>query len=200
MPSSALRAAARARFFIFSDCSTIPIAAGSRSDRTSFRICLTMRFPRSETNFRLHFSIPFSDGGFTAQENVMIPMRRLARLSEEQMRERAAELLDAVGLANKPHGRAVIFPAANNSGSRSPARWPTIPGSSWPMSRPAISTPRIRERHLNCCRTSLSARARKRFSSSPTIPRSPRPAIGFTRCRMAESVSTHPRGRVAIVS
>jgi ABC-type transporter Mla maintaining outer membrane lipid asymmetry ATPase subunit MlaF len=38
---------------------------------------------------------------FTAQENVMIPMRRLGRLTENEMRDRAAELLNAVDLGNK---------------------------------------------------------------------------------------------------
>jgi lipoprotein-releasing system ATP-binding protein len=47
--------------------------------------------------FQFHFLME----DFTAQENVMIPMRKLARLSDEQMRERAAVLLDAVGLGDK---------------------------------------------------------------------------------------------------
>ncbi|MGB8340073.1 MAG: ABC transporter ATP-binding protein [Chthoniobacterales bacterium] len=47
--------------------------------------------------FQFHFLME----DFTAQENVMIPMRRLGRLTEEAMRERAAELLEAVGLGNK---------------------------------------------------------------------------------------------------
>jgi lipoprotein-releasing system ATP-binding protein len=47
--------------------------------------------------FQFHFLME----DFTAQENVMIPMRKLARLSDEEMRERAAELLGAVGLGNK---------------------------------------------------------------------------------------------------
>ena len=47
--------------------------------------------------FQFHFLME----DFTAQENVMIPMRKLARLSEEQMRERAAVLLEAVGLGAK---------------------------------------------------------------------------------------------------
>ncbi len=47
--------------------------------------------------FQFHFLME----DFTAQENVMIPMRRLGRLTEEAMRERAAELLNAVGLGNK---------------------------------------------------------------------------------------------------
>ncbi len=47
--------------------------------------------------FQFHFLME----DFTAQENVMIPMRRLGRLSDEQMRDRAANLLGAVGLGDK---------------------------------------------------------------------------------------------------
>ncbi|HEY1583393.1 MAG TPA: ABC transporter ATP-binding protein [Chthoniobacterales bacterium] len=47
--------------------------------------------------FQFHFLLE----DFTAQENVMIPMRRLGRLSEEAMRDRAARLLDEVGLGGK---------------------------------------------------------------------------------------------------
>ncbi|HEY2102395.1 MAG TPA: ABC transporter ATP-binding protein [Chthoniobacterales bacterium] len=47
--------------------------------------------------FQFHFLME----DFTAQENVMIPMRRLGRLPEIAMRSRAAELLDAVGLSDK---------------------------------------------------------------------------------------------------
>ena len=47
--------------------------------------------------FQFHFLME----GFTAEENVMIPMRRLGQLNESSMRERAAELLEAVGLAEK---------------------------------------------------------------------------------------------------
>jgi lipoprotein-releasing system ATP-binding protein len=47
--------------------------------------------------FQFHFLME----DFTAQENVMIPMRRLARLSEQEMSSRAAELLAAVGLGEK---------------------------------------------------------------------------------------------------
>jgi lipoprotein-releasing system ATP-binding protein len=47
--------------------------------------------------FQFHFLLE----DFTALENVMIPMRRLGRLLEDEMRERAAELLNAVGLGNK---------------------------------------------------------------------------------------------------
>jgi lipoprotein-releasing system ATP-binding protein len=47
--------------------------------------------------FQFHFLM----NEFTAQENVMIPMRRLGRLNVREMQERAAMLLDAVGLGNK---------------------------------------------------------------------------------------------------
>lgn len=47
--------------------------------------------------FQFHFLME----DFTAQENVMIPMRRLGRLPENEMRARAAELLEAVGLGAK---------------------------------------------------------------------------------------------------
>ncbi len=47
--------------------------------------------------FQFHFLLE----DFTAQENVMIPMRRLGRLTEEAMRERAGRLLEAVGLGGK---------------------------------------------------------------------------------------------------
>ena len=47
--------------------------------------------------FQFHFLMH----EFTALENVMIPMRRLGRLSPQGMRDRAAMLLDGVGLGNK---------------------------------------------------------------------------------------------------
>jgi lipoprotein-releasing system ATP-binding protein len=47
--------------------------------------------------FQFHFLME----DFTAQENVMIPMRRLGRLSPAEMADRAAALLEAVGLGNK---------------------------------------------------------------------------------------------------
>jgi len=47
--------------------------------------------------FQFHFLME----DFTAQENVMIPMRRLGRLTENEMMERAAELLEAVDLGDK---------------------------------------------------------------------------------------------------
>jgi lipoprotein-releasing system ATP-binding protein len=47
--------------------------------------------------FQFHFLME----DFTAQENVMIPMRKLALHSDQEMRECAAALLDAVGLGDK---------------------------------------------------------------------------------------------------
>ena len=47
--------------------------------------------------FQFHFLME----DFSAEENVMIPMRRLGRLPEEAMRARAGELLEAVGLGDK---------------------------------------------------------------------------------------------------
>jgi lipoprotein-releasing system ATP-binding protein len=47
--------------------------------------------------FQFHFLME----DFTAQENVMIPMRKLGRLSDRQMHERAGDLLEGVGLGDK---------------------------------------------------------------------------------------------------
>ena len=47
--------------------------------------------------FQFHFLME----DFSAQENVTIPMRRLGRLSEAEMRDRAASLLQAVDLGDK---------------------------------------------------------------------------------------------------
>jgi len=52
--------------------------------------------------FQFHFLME----DFTAQENVMIPMRKLGQLSDAQMRARAAELLDGVGLGDKLRRRS----------------------------------------------------------------------------------------------
>ena len=44
--------------------------------------------------FQFHFLLP----EFSAMDNVMLPMRKLGKLNEKQMRERAAGLLDYFGL------------------------------------------------------------------------------------------------------
>jgi lipoprotein-releasing system ATP-binding protein len=46
--------------------------------------------------FQFHFLLP----EFSARENVEIPMRKLARLSRGEMRNRAGELLESLGLAD----------------------------------------------------------------------------------------------------
>ncbi|MBK5568127.1 ABC transporter ATP-binding protein [Ensifer sp. 2YAB10] len=46
--------------------------------------------------FQFHFLLP----EFTARENVEIPMRKLGRLGRNEMRERASDLLAALGLAD----------------------------------------------------------------------------------------------------
>jgi lipoprotein-releasing system ATP-binding protein len=49
--------------------------------------------------FQFHFLLP----EFTALENVMLPMRRLGKLSGAEIRKRAEELLDSLGLADQMH-------------------------------------------------------------------------------------------------
>jgi len=49
--------------------------------------------------FQFHFLMQ----EFTALENVMMPMRKLGRLTPEQMKDRAHKLLDSVGLGDKSH-------------------------------------------------------------------------------------------------
>jgi lipoprotein-releasing system ATP-binding protein len=46
--------------------------------------------------FQFHFLLP----EFSARENVEIPMRKLARLSRAEMRDKAGELLESLGLAD----------------------------------------------------------------------------------------------------
>ena len=57
--------------------------------------------------FQFHFLME----DFTAQENVMIPMRRLGRWSEDEMRDRAGQLLEAVDL-----GKKMLRPSRHLSG------------------------------------------------------------------------------------
>jgi lipoprotein-releasing system ATP-binding protein len=51
--------------------------------------------------FQFHFLLP----EFSSLDNIVLPMRALGRLSREEMRERAAALLDSLGLAEHRHKR-----------------------------------------------------------------------------------------------
>jgi lipoprotein-releasing system ATP-binding protein len=51
--------------------------------------------------FQFHFLLP----EFSALDNIVLPMRALGRLTRPQMRRRAAELLDSLGLAEHRHKR-----------------------------------------------------------------------------------------------
>ncbi len=51
--------------------------------------------------FQFHFLLP----EFSSLDNVVLPMRKLGRLSEDEMNERARELLEQVGLGDKTHRR-----------------------------------------------------------------------------------------------
>lgn len=51
--------------------------------------------------FQFHFLLP----EFTAMENVMLPMRKLAVIDEREMESRARDLLTQVGLGEKTHRR-----------------------------------------------------------------------------------------------
>jgi len=51
--------------------------------------------------FQFHFLLP----EFSALDNIVLPMRALGRLSREEMRERAAGLLDSLGLAEHQNKR-----------------------------------------------------------------------------------------------
>lgn len=67
------------------------LARALDEDRTAIR-CERVGFV-----FQFHFLL----SEFTAIENVMLPMRKLGRLAPDDMRERAAMLLQEVGLAEK---------------------------------------------------------------------------------------------------
>ena len=78
------------------DVGYVSIESESMSDLSDDELA----FKRSQfIGFIFQFHFLMED--FTAQENVMIPMRKLGQLSDGQMRERAANLLEGVGLGDK---------------------------------------------------------------------------------------------------
>lgn len=70
--------------------------AGRDAARLSERERARIRLETLGFVFQFHFLLP----EFTVRENVEIPMRRLGRLATGAMRERATELLEALGLAD----------------------------------------------------------------------------------------------------
>ncbi len=60
-----------------------------------------LRLARVGFVFQFHFLLP----EFTARDNVLVPMRRLARWSDKDARERAERLLTDVGLADQMNKR-----------------------------------------------------------------------------------------------
>ena len=71
--------------------SGVPAARAGDPERTRLRL------EKIGFVFQFHFLLP----EFSAQENVMLPMRKLAKLSEKEMLDRSASLLEKVGLADK---------------------------------------------------------------------------------------------------
>ena len=145
--------------------------------------------------FQFHFLME----DFTAQENVMIPMRRLGRLTEEAMRERAAELLEAVGLGNKlsrpsrhlSGGEQQRVAVARASGERS-ARHPG-----------GRADRQSRHQEFDACLRAIAGRCRARRKGAPSRDaqsRHRRRCDWIHEMQDGRIVSTHPRGRVGIVS
>jgi lipoprotein-releasing system ATP-binding protein len=71
----------------------IRMSNSSDSDRTAAR----------GTHIGFVFQFHFLMQEFSSLENVMMPMRKLGRLTEPAMRDRARELLTAVGMGDKSH-------------------------------------------------------------------------------------------------
>ncbi|HEY3600637.1 MAG TPA: ABC transporter ATP-binding protein [Chthoniobacterales bacterium] len=145
--------------------------------------------------FQFHFLLE----DFTAQENVMIPMRRLGRLTESEMRARAAELLAAVGL-----GRKIMRPSRHLSGGEQ---------QRVAIARALANDPRIilADEPTGNLDTHNSNRAFDLLQE--VVVRGGKALLLVTHNRGIASacdwihemqdgriVSTHPRGRVAVVS
>jgi lipoprotein-releasing system ATP-binding protein len=145
--------------------------------------------------FQFHFLME----DFTAQENVMIPMRRLARLSEKEMRARAAELLAAVGL-----GRKINRPSRHLSGgeqqrvaiARALANDPRVILADEPTGN--LDT-RNSDRAFELLQEVVvrGGKALLLVTHNPGIARA---CDWIHEMQDGRIVSTHPRGRIAIVS
>ncbi len=145
--------------------------------------------------FQFHFLME----DFTAQENVMIPMRRLGRLPEEAMRERAAELLGAVGL-----GQKVTRPSRHLSGgeqqrvaiARALANDPRVILADEPTGN--LDT-KNSDRAFELLQDMVvrGGKALLLVTHNPGIARA---CDWIHEMQDGRIVSTHPRGRVAIVS
>lgn len=145
--------------------------------------------------FQFHFLLE----DFTAQENVMIPMRRLGRLTESEMREQAAQLLAAVGL-----GRKIMRPSRHLSGGEQ---------QRVAIARALANDPRVilADEPTGNLDTHNSNRAFELLQE--VVVRGGKALLLVTHNRGIASacnwihemqdgriVSTHPRGRVAVVS
>lgn len=80
------------------DSGSIEIA-GVKTENLSDDGRTALRNERIGFVFQFHFLIK----EFTALENVMIPMKKLGRWKESEMRERSHSLLKSVGLGDKAH-------------------------------------------------------------------------------------------------
>jgi lipoprotein-releasing system ATP-binding protein len=145
--------------------------------------------------FQFHFLLE----DFTAQENVMIPMRRLGTLREGEMKERAASLLTAVGL-----GSRISRPSRHLSGGEQ---------QRVAIARALANDPRVilADEPTGNLDTNNSNRAFDLLQD--VVVRGGKALLLVTHNRGIASacdwihemqdgriVSTHPRGRVAIVS
>jgi len=126
--------------------------------------------------FQFHFLME----DFTAQENVMIPMRKLGQLSDGEMRERAAGLLESVGLGDKLRRPSRHLSGGEQQRVAIARALATIRESFWRTSRPATSILPIPSAPLSCCKTSCN-KAGKLCFWQPTTQSLPKPAIGSTR-------------------
>jgi len=119
----------------------------------------------------------------TALENVAVP---LELAGEMDAHARAREELAAVGLSEGLITIRPNFREANNSVSRSRARWRLIRRSWWRTSQRVTST-KIRESRSSNCSLPVTRGGRVHWCLSPTMPRSRRAARAL--CGYARAVS-----------